>query len=130
MKKTLLWKTLILLCLLLSVALMLHPQAVRVRYFHPTEERLAYYPFTSPLLWGYGNFLPLLTLAGTVFAAAATALGFPRRYGTPILLSLALLPFLSLFSWIIFSTDTPVGLGIAALHTAALLLFLRARRNS
>ena len=49
MKKTLLWKTLILLCLLLSVALMLHPQAVRVRYFHPTEERLAYYPFTSPL---------------------------------------------------------------------------------
>ena len=88
MKKTLLWKTLILLCLLLSVALMLHPQAVRVRYFHPTEERLAYYPFTSPLLWGYGNFLPLLTLAGTVFAAAATALGFPRRYGTPILLSL------------------------------------------
>lgn len=130
MKKPLLWKLLLLFCLLLSLALMLHPRAVRVQFYHPTEERLAYYPFYASFLpWGCANFLPLLTLITAGAAAVFVGIGFPQRFRRLTFACLCALPWYSYFSWLIFSTDTPIGLGIGGLHVAALLLYLYALRR-
>jgi len=50
-------------CMVISIVLMLLPTSARLLFASPTERLIKTYSYIDMMVWGYGNFFPILTFA-------------------------------------------------------------------
>lgn len=111
-----------------SICLMTLPYGVATTFASgPTETVTKYFSYFSMMPFGYGNWMPFITIF--LSTVVTTMLLLKRNLYNIISKCLILSIFGNLFAWLIFSSFSLVSLAIVVLHLLVLLLLSKNNFN-
>lgn len=110
---------------------MLHPNGVPMIFaLSPTEKVTNYYSYFSPIPFGYGNWLPLITAILSIFTIVLLCISFKKRMKMAIEICLGIAIGASLLSWMVFGTYSVIGLIVLVLHILVFIMQLVKKRSA
>ncbi len=113
------------ICILLSIAAMVLPNGVPMVFAaSPTQTATEYYSYFSPILFGYGNYFPIITFLLSIIILFLIALPFKKGCSKISATLLMLAAASSILSWLLFQTFSFVGLLVLILHGVTLIMTL------